>query len=134
MTFFDNFDSFRQSWQFWQFLIILTLFNNFDKFLQFQKHWQFLAIFKNVDNFDNFWQSWPKWQRQSCDIWDTDYNSNNWKSEFMTIFGYLTIKSDTGQHSQFLCFLLINTLKSHFWKSSFNGYSCPISTNSDVSC
>ena len=23
---------------------------------------------------------------ETCDIWDTDYNSDNWESEFMTIF------------------------------------------------
>ena len=23
---------------------------------------------------------------KTCDIWDTDYNSDNWKPEFMTIF------------------------------------------------
>ena len=23
---------------------------------------------------------------ENCDIWDTDYNSDNWKTEFMTIF------------------------------------------------
>ena len=40
---------------------------------------------------------------ESCDIWDTDYNSGNWEPEFMTNF--VTIKSDTGQNSQFLrCF------------------------------
>ena len=22
----------------------------------------------------------------TCDIWDTDYNSDNWEPEFMTIF------------------------------------------------
>ena len=27
-----------------------------------------------------------QWQRQSCDIWDTHYNSHNWEPEFMTIF------------------------------------------------
>ena len=36
---------------------------------------------------------------ETCDIWDTDCNSDNWKPESMTI------KSDTGQHSQFLQFL-----------------------------
>ena len=23
---------------------------------------------------------------ETCDIWDTDYNSDNWEPEFMTIF------------------------------------------------
>ena len=39
----------------------------------------------------------------TCDIWDTDYNSDNWEPEFICD---LTFKSDTGQHSQFLqCFI-----------------------------
>ena len=38
--------------------------------------------------------------RDFCDIWDTDYNSDNWEPEFMTF------KSDTGQHLQFLQSLL----------------------------
>ena len=24
--------------------------------------------------------------QETCDIWDTDYNSDNWEPEFMTIF------------------------------------------------
>ena len=39
---------------------------------------------------------------ESCDIWDTDNKSDKWESDFMTITAYLTIKSDSGQHSQFL--------------------------------
>ena len=27
-----------------------------------------------------------------CDIWDTDYNSDNWKPEFMTTFATLQLK------------------------------------------
>ena len=29
----------------------------------------------------------PPWAiLETCDIWDTDYNSDNWEPEFMTIF------------------------------------------------
>ena len=40
-------------------------------------------------------ESWPNQQKdndsnkdnpRTCDIWDTDYNSDNWEPEFMTIF------------------------------------------------
>ena len=52
-------------------------------------------------NFDNFWQlttiltiqaiafailTIEKTILKTCDIWDTDYNSDNWEPEFMTIF------------------------------------------------
>ena len=33
--------------------------------------------------FDNF----EKTVLETCDIWDTDYSSDNWEPEFMTIFG-----------------------------------------------
>ena len=33
--------------------------------------------------FDNF----EKTVLETCDIWDTDYSSDNWETEFMTIFG-----------------------------------------------
>ena len=35
----------------------------------------------NNSNKDN-----DKDKTRTCDIWDTDYNSDNWKPEFMTIF------------------------------------------------
>ena len=28
----------------------------------------------------------PKSNPRNCDIWDTEYNSDNWEPEFMTIF------------------------------------------------
>ena len=82
MTILDNF---------WQFL---TIFDNF---------WQFfftiLTIVDNFDNsdkrefyFDNLDNSFfsiltiEKTILETCDIWDTDYNSANWEPEFMTIF------------------------------------------------
>ena len=36
----------------------------------------------------------------TCDIWDTDYISDHCEPEFNLC--NLTVKSDTGQHSQFL--------------------------------
>ena len=56
-----------------------------------------LEILTIFDNFDNFWEFWQLWQfltistientvLETCDIWDTAYNSNNWEPEFMTIF------------------------------------------------
>ena len=49
------------------------------------------------DNHENCWQFWQQKENNSnkdndkdnpgtCDIWDTDYNSDNWEPEFMTIF------------------------------------------------
>ena len=35
---------------------------------------------------------------KTCNIWDTDYNSDNWEHDNLYD---MTIKSDTGQHSQF---------------------------------
>ena len=79
LTTFDKFDHFLQFWFFltifdilWQFW---TIFNNFG---------QFLTILDNFDNWDNFWQL----ERQSwrLDIWDTDYNSDNWEPEFRQSF------------------------------------------------
>ena len=87
---------------------ILTIFDNFyifwqfsKKFTNFDNFWIFLTIFDNFDNFDNFWQlttiftiqtiafailTIEKTILETCDIWDTDYNSDNWEPEFMTIF------------------------------------------------
>ena len=39
---------------------------------------------------------------ETGDIWDTDYNSDNWEPEFRTIIVYLTFNCDIGQHLQFL--------------------------------
>ena len=62
----------------------------------------------------------PKTILETCDIWDTDYNPDNWKPDIMTIMTnyYLTIKSDldirtSGQHSQFLqCLIKEGFLKN----------------------
>jgi len=111
LTIFDSFDNFQQCWPF---LTILTIFNNLDNFWQFwqfstiliifdnvDNFWPFFNFFYNFDNFDNFWQlttiftiqtiafailTIEKIILETCDIWDTDYNSDNWGPEFMTIF------------------------------------------------
>ena len=31
---------------------------------------------------------------ETCDIWDTDYNSENWEPEFMTIFVTWQLRHD----------------------------------------
>ena len=108
LTIFNNLDNF---WQCWQFSTILTIFEIVYKIWQF---WPFLQVFTIltiltfVYNFDN-WRQFrqlllPFWQfltiqtiafailtiektiLETCDIWDTDYNSDNWELEFMTIF------------------------------------------------
>ena len=88
--FFDNFDIFLG------FLIIFYIIDNFLhcwQFMIFLKFWYFLAILPilaNFDYFDHFWQFWTRTSTktilETCDIWDTDYNSDNWEPEFMTIF------------------------------------------------
>ena len=53
---------------------------------------------------------------ETCDIWDTDYNSDNWEPEFVTIIVYLAINCDTGQHSQFLrCFWQLCLVVARKW-------------------
>ena len=66
-----------------------------------------LTFFEILTNFEIFWQiatiltiltiltiqaiafailTIEKTILETCDIWDTDYNSDNWEPEFMTIF------------------------------------------------
>ena len=97
---------------FWQFLIVWAIFESFDIFDNFWEFWQFwhfdnsdhfYNFFYNFDNFTFFLQFWQlttfftiqtiafailtieKIILETCDIWDTDYNSDNWEPEFMTI-------------------------------------------------
>ena len=49
------------------------------------------AILETFDLYDicsEWWGdlTWPKKALRCCDIWDTDYNTDNWEPEFMTIF------------------------------------------------
>ena len=79
LTITDNFDN---CWQFLPFFTILTIYRIFDdcgQFGQFRfclQGWQIvfaiLAIEKTI--------------LETCDIWHTDYNFDNWEPEFMTIF------------------------------------------------
>ena len=61
-----------------------------DKFYNIWQLWQFLTTSKIYDKFDNFWQLWQLLTTltilETCDFWDTDYNSDNWEPEFLTIF------------------------------------------------
>ena len=66
--FLEDFQIFGRFSDFWKIFRILEDFQNFGRFLDFWK------IFRFLDN--------PR----TCDIWDTDYNSDNWEPEFMTIF------------------------------------------------
>ena len=54
---------------FWNFLTILS--QNFWPFFYFYKFWLLWTIFTILE---------------TCDIWDTDYKSDDWEPEFMTIF------------------------------------------------
>ena len=60
--------------------------------------------------FDNF----EKTVLETCDIWDTDYSSDNWEPEFMTIFGtwQLIVTMDSIRNSWDVCNILFNSKKS----------------------
>ena len=109
LTMIKNSDKFGQLWQFLTILTILTIFDNFWHFSQcWQFFWQFIHFFTisiilyNCDNFDFTWRYLTLLIFLTAltililiiltrilvtrDIWDTDYNSDNWEAEFMTIF------------------------------------------------
>ena len=120
---------------YWIFFII---FRNVDIFFYNLWHlfliWQFLynfgiffTIFTIFYNFYNFWQlttiftiqtiafailTIEKTILETCDIWDTDYNSDNWEPEFMTIFGLKLLL----RHSGWFCNrdLIAKKNDSHF--------------------
>ena len=60
-------------WQFWQ---LLTFLDNFQRFLTILKIRTIAVAILTIE----------KTILETCDIWDTDYNSDNWEPEFMTIF------------------------------------------------
>ena len=61
----------------WQFLTILTIVDNFYScWYNYDNYWNFLKIFTTKSQ----QHEQRQWQRQS---WD---NSDNWETEFMTIF------------------------------------------------
>ena len=41
--------------------------------------------YKDKDKY--IWEHLVRVILETCDIWDTDYSSDNWEPEFMTIFG-----------------------------------------------
>ena len=48
-----------------------------------------VTIIDNSNKDNSAWWgdlTWPKKALRCCDIWDTDYNTDNWEPEFMTIF------------------------------------------------
>ena len=134
---FDNLNNFLQFWNFLTILTIFTIFYNFDNFNFFY-------------NFDNFLQlttvftiqtiafailTIEKTILETCDIWDTDYNSDNWEPEFMTIFvtWQLIVTLDSIRNS---CDVLYNFREfegewSPFWESyqfwgKFITFMCPL--------
>ena len=72
---------------FWHLLKIQKIFTIIDNFYNFLTNLAILTII------DSFWQlrqfltilTIEKTVLKTCDIWDTDYNSDNWEPEFMTI-------------------------------------------------
>ena len=52
-----------------------------------------------------FWEHLLRAIPETCDIWDTDYNSDNWEPEFMTIFGtwQLIVTLDSIRNSCDVC-------------------------------
>lgn len=51
---------------------------------------------------------------ETCSIWDTDYMSDNWKPEFMTIFvtWYWTVDTGCRQHSIF--YLVVRKIEEKY--------------------
>ena len=86
---FDKFWQYRHFFTFFTFLSILQFFTNvfsignFDMFCQF---WQSLTIEKLLTVLIIL-TIMTKTIPVTCDIWDTDYISDNWEPEFTTIFG-----------------------------------------------
>ena len=73
-----------------------------------------------------FWEHLPRAILETCDIWDTDYNSDNWEPEFMTIFviWQLIVTLDSIRNS---CDVFSTTTKSA-WLT----FSCRRSANYKV--
>ena len=74
-------------------LIIFGKFSDFWKIFRFLEDFQifgrfsdFWRIFRFLEDFQIFGRQQQQQRQRTCDIWDTDYNSDNWEPEFMTIF------------------------------------------------
>jgi len=79
----DNFDNFDNFWQFWTILTILTIFYNFyniDYFNICLQFWQLKTIF-TIQTIAFAILAIEKAILETSDIWDTDYNSDNWKPD-----------------------------------------------------
>ena len=59
------------------------IFDNFEKWDNFD-NWDFLTIL-TTETTDTIFDNFDNWKDSTGDIWDTDYNSDNWEPEFMTI-------------------------------------------------
>ena len=74
----------RQSWRLVTFETLITILT-----IENLTSWQSL-LFDNYDHFKiiyKFYNVWKLWTiQETCDIWDTDYKSDNWEPDFMTIF------------------------------------------------
>ena len=74
--------------QFWQFLSTLTILTLVDDF------WQLLQLRQFLNFVWQFWHFLQLWIiltmtmiiQETCGLCDIDYNSDNWETEFMTIF------------------------------------------------
>ena len=73
---------------------------------------------------DNFWWQffWTYFQLVTCDIWDTDYNTDNWETGFMTIFVtwqlIVTLDSIRNSCDVYCTFTFIASL-CHFYRLGF---------------
>ena len=79
----------------------------YEKFDNFWKLWQYLTNLTISDNFNNFRQLSSFLTILTQDLWLLKHWSQFWRLRnwIYDNLCYLTIKSDTGQHSQFLqCF------------------------------
>ena len=98
-TFETSFENFVQFWQFWTILTTLTILDNLDNFGLFCT----ILVLYNFGNFDNF-----DTLGNPIDLWHLRHWLQFWQVKIWIHDNlcYLTIKSDNGQHSQFLqCFI-----------------------------
>ena len=92
--FLENFQIFGRFSDFWKIFRFLEDFKNFGRFWEdfqilgrfsdFGKIFRFLKDFQIFGRFSDFWKIFRFLDNPRT--WDTDYNSDNWKPEFMTIF------------------------------------------------
>ena len=82
------------------------------------------AILETFDLYDicsEWWGdlTWPKKALRCCDIWDTDYNTDNWEPEFMTFFVtwqlIVTLDSIRNSCNVFSSFFQMQLLERFVW-------------------